>query len=190
MCVANFAFNYLRHFFINFENCCTHFAANFLNFLKHPQHFQFEWFWRILGTKTQKIKKCENMPIWANPEISPFLRMRFINFFSIPCPRCLRRPCISKILASWKLNSWKAKEKTIVLFNVRVNNSVSVGKTAETLKFLNRFTPAQSGNWFCNIFHFSGVYFCLQKPFCPAGKWHKTSWDIVVLTSNFSLTIS
>ena len=104
--------------------------------------------------------------------------------------RCLRRPCISKILASWKLNSWKAKEKTIVLFNVRVNNSVSVGKTAETLKFLNRFTPAQSGNWFCNIFHFSGVYFCLQKPFCPAGKWHKTSWDIVVLTSNFSLTIS
>ena len=62
--------------------------------------------------------------------------------------------------------------------------------TAETLKFLNRFTPAQSGNWFCNIFHFSGVYFCLQKPFCPTGKWHKTSWDIVVLTSNFSLTIS
>ena len=95
----------------------------------------------------------------------------------------------SEVLASWKLNSWKAKEKTIVLFNVQWVPGLGI-TTAETLKFLNRFTPAQSGNWFCNIFHFSGVYFCLQKPFCPAGKWHKTSWDIVVLTSNFSLTIS
>ena len=23
----------------------------------------------------------ENMPFWANPEILPFLRMRFLNFF-------------------------------------------------------------------------------------------------------------
>ena len=104
----------------------------------------------------------------------------------------------SEIPASWKLNSWNVeKQKKRLLFCLMwelITQSQWVPgpgtTTAETLKFLNRFTPAQSGNWFCNIFHFSGVYFCLQKPFCPAGKWHKTSWDIVVLTSNFSLTSS
>ena len=36
--VANFGFNYLRHFFNNFANSCAHLVANFLNFSKHPQH--------------------------------------------------------------------------------------------------------------------------------------------------------
>ena len=67
--VANFDFNYLRHFLINFKNSCGYFAANFLNFLKHPQLFQLGWFWRKLWPKIRKNKKLEKMPIWANPEI-------------------------------------------------------------------------------------------------------------------------
>ena len=79
--VANFGFNYLRHFSIDFWNSCAHLTANFLNFWKHPQHFRLQWFWRELWTKKHKIQKSEYLPFWANPEISPFLRMRFFNFF-------------------------------------------------------------------------------------------------------------
>ena len=52
--VANFGFNYLGHFSINFENFCAHFAANFLNFMIEPQHFKFAWFLRMLWPKNQK----------------------------------------------------------------------------------------------------------------------------------------
>ena len=51
--VANFNFNYLRHFLINFKNSCGHFVANFLNFLKHPKLFEFAWFWRKLWALNQ-----------------------------------------------------------------------------------------------------------------------------------------
>ena len=54
--VANFGFHYLRHFSINFENSCAHLVANFLNFLKLPQHFEFALFWMILWTKIKKWK--------------------------------------------------------------------------------------------------------------------------------------
>ena len=39
--VANFRFNYLSHFTINFQNSGAHLAANFLNFPKHPKLFEF-----------------------------------------------------------------------------------------------------------------------------------------------------
>ncbi len=54
--VANFGFNYLKHFSINFENSCAHLVANFLKFLKLPKHFKFACFSRMLWTKTQKIR--------------------------------------------------------------------------------------------------------------------------------------
>ena len=54
--VANFGFNYLRHFFINFKNSCAHLVANFLKFLKLPKHFKFACFSRMLWTKPQKIR--------------------------------------------------------------------------------------------------------------------------------------
>ena len=37
--------------------------------------------------KNQKIKKSENLPIWANPEIQPFFRVKFLNFFFIHLPK-------------------------------------------------------------------------------------------------------
>ena len=52
--VANFVFNYLRHFFNNFANSCAHLVANFLNFSKHPLKLIIWWFWRELWTKTKK----------------------------------------------------------------------------------------------------------------------------------------
>ena len=79
--VANFGFNYLRHFFNNFANYCAHLTVNFLNFWKHPKHFILERFLKGVMDKKHKIQKSENMPFWANPDIKPFLRMRFFNFF-------------------------------------------------------------------------------------------------------------
>ena len=81
--VANFGFNYLRHFSVDFQNSCAHLTANFLNFWKHPKHFRLERFWRELWTKKHKNQKSDNMPYWATPEIKPFFRMRFFNFFLI-----------------------------------------------------------------------------------------------------------
>ena len=59
--VANFRVNYLSHLKINFQNSCAHFAANFLNFPKHPQHFEFWWYWKEICKFKQKsafFKKC------------------------------------------------------------------------------------------------------------------------------------
>ena len=37
----------------------------------------------LMGVMEKKTKNqtTENMPFWANPEIQPFLKMRFFNFF-------------------------------------------------------------------------------------------------------------
>ena len=79
--VANFEFHYLRHFSIDFQNFCAHLTVNILNFWKHPKHFILERFLKGVMDKKHKIQKSENMPFWANPDIKPFLRMRFFNFF-------------------------------------------------------------------------------------------------------------
>ena len=74
-------FNYLGHFSINLDNFDDPLAENFLNFMIDPQNFNFAWFGRMLWTKNQKKLKSEKMPILANPEILPFLSLRFINLF-------------------------------------------------------------------------------------------------------------
>ena len=64
--VANFGFNYLRHFFNNFANSCAHLVAccKFPEFFKTPPTFIIWWFWRELWTKKQKksdIRKYANL---------------------------------------------------------------------------------------------------------------------------------
>ena len=54
--VANFRFNYLRHFVNNLANSFAHLVANFLNFSKHPLTKIIWWFWRELWTKNKKIR--------------------------------------------------------------------------------------------------------------------------------------
>jgi len=71
--VANFGFNYLSHFFINFANSCAYLVANFLNFSKHPLTLIIWWFWRELWTKNQK-KRC-----WKICHFEPTLKF---NLFS------------------------------------------------------------------------------------------------------------
>ena len=88
--VANFGFHYLRHFSINFENSYAHLVANFLNFLKLTQHFEFVWFWRMLWTKTKKmeIRKYANL---SQPWNLTFFEDETIQvFFSIICPKSTR----------------------------------------------------------------------------------------------------
>ena len=82
--VANFKFNFLSHFLINFKNSCAYLGANFLNFMKHPQLFKFWCFWMKLWKKQgksaiQKIGQFEP-PL----KIFLFLKMKFIHFFLIP----------------------------------------------------------------------------------------------------------
>ena len=79
--VANSGFNYLRHFTINFDFffglllTWLQISWNFWNF----PNIEFVWFWRMLWTKPPKIEISHRNR--ANPEIWPFLKMRFFNFF-------------------------------------------------------------------------------------------------------------
>ena len=51
--VANFNFNFLSHFCINFQNLCAHHQEEILRFPKHPQKSSFWW---VLAEKTAKNK--------------------------------------------------------------------------------------------------------------------------------------
>ena len=51
MGVANFNFNFLSHFCINFQNLCAHHQEEILRFPKHPQKSTFWW---VLAAKTAK----------------------------------------------------------------------------------------------------------------------------------------
>ena len=82
--VANFKFNFVSHFLINFKNSCAYLGANFLNFLKPPPAFKIWMFLNKVMQETRKICTTENGTIWAAPKNLPFLKMKFINFFLIP----------------------------------------------------------------------------------------------------------
>ena len=79
--VANFGFNYLRHFSINFENSCAHLVANFLKFLKLPKHFKFACFSRMLWTKTQKIRNQKICQFEPTLKFNLFGEWDFSTFF-------------------------------------------------------------------------------------------------------------
>ena len=114
--VVNFGFHYLRHFSINFENSWAHLAANFLNFSKHPKHFLFGWFLRKLWTKNQKSWRWENMPIWTNPEIEPFLRVAFLNFFLFPVAQEYHNKWAPALNGQKK---WKTSGKLLKITNLQ-----------------------------------------------------------------------
>ena len=82
--VANFKFNFLSHFLINFKNSCAYLGANFLNFLKPPQLFKFGCFWIKLCKKQEKSALQKMGQFEPPPKIFLFLKMKFINFFLIP----------------------------------------------------------------------------------------------------------
>ena len=79
--VANFGFNYLRHFSVDFQNSCAHLTANFLNFWKHPKHFRLERFWRELWTKNTKIRNQIICHIEPPQKLNLFLGWDFSIFF-------------------------------------------------------------------------------------------------------------
>ena len=79
--VANFGFNYLRHFSIDFQNSCAHLTANFLNFWKHPKHFILEWFWRELWTKNTKFRNQKICHFEPTQKINLFCGWDFSIFF-------------------------------------------------------------------------------------------------------------
>ena len=60
--VANFGFNYLRHFFIKFGNSCANLAANFLNFSNYPNILSLECLMGVVDTNKAAWKAwgCES----------------------------------------------------------------------------------------------------------------------------------
>ena len=58
MTVANFDLNYLSYFIMNFKNSCAYLVANFLNFVKLPQHLQLGWVEANKITKTKWELNC------------------------------------------------------------------------------------------------------------------------------------
>ena len=81
--VANFGFQYLRHFFNNFANSCAHLVANFLNFSKHPQHLSFDGFEGSYGQKTKKIRYREICHFEPTLKSNLFWEWDFSSFFII-----------------------------------------------------------------------------------------------------------
>jgi len=60
--VANFLLNYCRHFFNNIANTYAHLVANFLNFSKHPQHYNLIVLKGVMDkNKKSDIRKYANL---------------------------------------------------------------------------------------------------------------------------------
>ena len=55
---ANFNFNFLSHFCINFENLCAHQQEEILTIPKHPQKSSFWW---VLAKKTAKNEVAQKL---------------------------------------------------------------------------------------------------------------------------------
>ena len=58
MRVANFNFNFLSHFCIDFENLCAHQQEEILTIPKHPQKSSFWW---VLAKKTAKNEVAQKL---------------------------------------------------------------------------------------------------------------------------------
>ena len=59
MGVANFSFNFLGHFCINFQNLCAHDQEEILTITKHPQKSSFWWFLAEKTAKNEVVPKIE-----------------------------------------------------------------------------------------------------------------------------------
>ena len=55
---GNFNLNYLSHFWIDFQNSCAYYGANFLNFSNLPQLLHFGW------TLSEKMAKKVKTDLW------------------------------------------------------------------------------------------------------------------------------
>ena len=78
--VANFKFNFLSHFLINFKNSCAYPGANSLNFLKHPSFLNFDVFEWSYGRKKENLQFRK----WANlshPWKSSFFKIWNLSTF-------------------------------------------------------------------------------------------------------------
>ena len=92
LCLLNFEGCQLWHqlsqkFLHQFQKFLCPLCCKFSEFSKaSPLHYILMILKEVM-TKNQKIKKSEDMPISANPEIQPFFRVKFFNFFFIPMPK-------------------------------------------------------------------------------------------------------
>ena len=75
--VANFKFNFLSHFLINFKNSCAYLGSNFMNFLKHLQLFKFLCVWTKLCKKQGESSFQKIGQLQPSPKIFIFERQRY-----------------------------------------------------------------------------------------------------------------
>ena len=76
--VANFKFNFLSHFLINFKNSCAYLGEYFLKFL-NP--FYILMFLNKVMQETRKICTTENGSIWATPKTLPIFKNEIYQLF-------------------------------------------------------------------------------------------------------------
>ena len=79
--VANFKFNFLSHFLINFKNSCAYLGANFLNYMKFLIFLNFDIFeWSYGRNKDNlQLRKLANL---SHPWKSSFFwRWNLSTFF-------------------------------------------------------------------------------------------------------------
>ena len=79
--VANFKFNFLSHFLINFKNSCAYLGSNFMNFLKHLQLFKFLCVWTKLCKKQGESSFQKIGQLQPSPKIFIFERQTLSIFF-------------------------------------------------------------------------------------------------------------
>ena len=115
MGVANFNFNILSHFCINFQNLCAHHQEEILRFPKHPQKSSFWW---VLAEKTAKNKVATKIEYqkYFRKNLSSLEHHNLASDSSI----WASRGCFGIV----KTSSWRKAQKFFKLMHPGLNNNL------------------------------------------------------------------
>ena len=115
MWVANFNFNYLSHFCINFENSCAHHQEEILTIPKHPQKSSF-WWW--LAEKTAKNEVAPKIEYQNN--FSKTLSSLEHHNLASDSSNWASRGCFGIV----KSSSWRWAQRFFKLMHPRLSNTL------------------------------------------------------------------
>ena len=150
MWVANFNFNYLCHFCINFENSCAHHQEEILTIPKHPQKSSF-WWW--LAEKTAKNEVAPKIEYQNN--FSKTLSSLEHHNLASDSSNWASRGCFGIVMIS----SWRWAQRFFKLMHPKLSNTLktilkkycancierlSAAKNSINNKSVSVFIP-----WFC-----------------------------------------
>ena len=115
MGVANFNFNFLGHFFINFQNLCAHDQEEILTIPKHPQKSSFWWFLAEKTAKNEVAPKIE----YQNNFRKTLSSLEHHNLAS-NSSNWASRGCFGIV----KSSSWRWAQRFLKLMHSRLSNTL------------------------------------------------------------------